>query len=136
MNLKIPLNNKTFRENLCLINQEVFAADGVNRIYLISISRMKLIKDITFDNYENLNAFCSLNDGKCLLAACSKRSSKNKNELRNDLLQYQINDNNNDFELTTIIQNETETRKVLSIVYLKKCAIVSGSDDGTVKVWK
>ena len=136
LNLETPLNNKTFRENLCLINKEVFAADGVTCIYLISISSMEIIKEITFDGYENLNAFCSLNDDKGLLAACSKRRSKNKNELRNDLLQYQLNENNNNYELITIIQNETETRKVLSVVYLKKCAIVSGSDDGTVKVWK
>ena len=136
LNLENPLNNKTFRENLCLVNKEIFAADGVTCIYLISISTMEIIKDITFDGYENLNAFCSLNDNKGLLAACSKRNSKNKNEIRNDLLQYQLNENNNDYELITIIQNETETRKVLSVVYLKKCAIVSGSDDGTVKVWK
>ena len=127
------LNSKTFRENLCKLNDEVFVADGNDCLFLISVSKMELIREIYFNDYNCLHSFCSMNDNECILVACSK----NKNEYINtELLQYNINDTNDDLILTVIIQSENETRKVLSVLALEKGAIVTGSDDGTVKVWK
>ena len=127
------LNSKTFRENLCKLNDEVFVADGNDCLFLLSVSKMELIREIYFNDYNCLHSFCSMNDNECILVACSK----NKNEYINtELLQYNINDTNDDLILTVIIQSENETRKVLSVLALEKGAIVTGSDDGTVKVWK
>ena len=53
-----------------------------------------------------------------------------------ELLQYQINDKNDDLVLTSIIQSENEKRKLLSVLAIEKGGIVTGSDDGTIKVWK
>ena len=133
LNLGAPLNSKTFRENLSKLNNEVFVADGNDCLFLISISKMELIKEIYFNDYNYLHSFCSMNDNERILVACSK----NKNEyVCTELLQYQINDKNDDLVLTSIIQSENEKRKLLSVLAIEKGGIVTGSDDGTIKVWK